>query len=76
MNGINTDEFHSCFNGKKYDSFVENDIAFANSLGFHATPSFLIMNSEGSIIKKIEGPKPFPIFSSIIESIEKETATN
>ena len=76
LNGINADEFNSCFNDKKYDSFIDNDIALANSLGFHATPSFLIMNSEGSIIKKIEGPKPFPIFSSVIETLEKDMANN
>ena len=31
----------------------------------------LIMNSEGSIIKKIEGPKPFPIFHSVIETLRR-----
>ena len=76
LNGINIDEFNSCFNGMKYDSFIDNDIALANSLGFHATPSFLIVNSEGTIIKKIEGPKPFPIFSSVIDSLEKDMANN
>ncbi len=76
LGGINIDEFNSCFDDKKYASLIEDDITLANSLGFHATPSFMLMNSEGSIIKKIEGPKPFPIFSSVIEGMKKEIATN
>lgn len=69
---INTTEFNSCFDTKKYESFIDNDIALANSLGFTETPSFIIMNSEGSIIEKIQGPKPFPIFKSVIDNIEKK----
>ena len=70
------EEFNSCFNDKNYDLFIDDDIALANSLEFHATPSFLIMNGEGSIMKKIEGPKPFPIFSSVIETLERKIGNN
>ena len=49
---INITEFNSCFDTKKYESFIDKDIALANSLGFTETPSFIIMNSEGSIIEK------------------------
>lgn len=74
---INITEFNSCFDTKKYESFIDKDIALANSLGFTETPSFIIMNSEGSIIEKIQGPKPFPIFKTVIDSVEKQnTLTN
>ncbi|HSA75872.1 MAG TPA: thioredoxin domain-containing protein [Candidatus Nitrosocosmicus sp.] len=69
---INITEFNSCFDTKKYESFIDKDIALANSLGFTETPSFIIMNSEGSIIEKIQGPKPFPIFKTVIDSVEKQ----
>ena len=69
---INITEFNSCFDTKKYESFIDKDIALANSLGFTETPSFVIMNSEGSIIEKIQGPKPFPIFKTVIDSVEKQ----
>lgn len=72
--GMNITEFDSCFDTKEYESFVDKDIALANSLGFTETPSFIIMNSEGSIIEKIQGPKPFPIFKSVIDNLESKTS--
>ncbi|MBA3750418.1 MAG: DsbA family protein [Nitrosopumilus sp.] len=72
LQGIDMKQFNTCFDSKKYDSFIDKDIALANSLGFTETPSFIIMNNDGSIIKKIEGPKPFPIFKTVIDSLEKE----
>jgi protein-disulfide isomerase len=74
---INFTEFNSCFDTKKYESFIDKDIALANSLGFTETPSFIIMTSDGSINEKIQGPKPFPIFKTVIDSVEKQnTSTN
>ena len=72
LQGIDIKQFNTCFDSKKYDGFIDKDIALANSLGFTETPSFVIMNSDGSIIKKIQGPKPFPIFKTVIDSLEKE----
>jgi protein-disulfide isomerase len=71
LQDFNTTKFNSCFDTKKYESFIDKDIALANSLGFTETPSFIIMNSEGSVIEKIQGPKPFPIFKTVIENLEK-----
>ena len=73
---INITEFNSCFDTKKYESFIDKDIALANSLGFTETPSFIIMNSKGSIIEKIQGPKPFPIFKSVIDNLENKVIKN
>ena len=67
---INITQFNSCFDTKKHESFVDKDIALANSLGFTETPSFIIMNSDGSLVEKIQGPKPFPIFKSVIDNLE------
>jgi protein-disulfide isomerase len=77
LRGINITEFNLCFDTKKYEAFIDKDIDLANSLGFTETPSFIIMNREGSIIEKIQGPKPFPIFNTIIDSLDKRnTAIN
>lgn len=54
---------------KKYGEFVKGDIDLSNSSGFKETPSFIIMNSDGSNLQKIEGPKPFPIFKVVIDNI-------
>lgn len=37
---------------KKYGEFVKGDIALSNSLGFKETPSFIIMNRDGSNLQK------------------------
>jgi protein-disulfide isomerase len=74
--GMNFTQFDSCFDTKKYESFVDKDIALANSLGFTETPSFIIMNNKGSIIEKIQGPKPFPIFKSMIDNLESKMSKN
>lgn len=72
LDGFDNTQFDTCFETKKYESLIDKDIALANSLGFTQMPSFIIMNSEGSIIKKIEGPKPFPIFKTVIDELENE----
>lgn len=76
LQGFNITKFNSCFDTKKYESFIDKDIALANSLGFTETPAFMIMNSEGSIIEKIQGPKPFPIFKSVIDNLENKVFEN
>jgi protein-disulfide isomerase len=72
LQDFNITKFNSCFETKKYESLVDKDIALANSLGFTETPSFIIMNSQGSVIEKIQGPKPFPIFKTVIENLERQ----
>lgn len=76
VSGIDMTEFNSCFDTKKYESFIDKDIALANSLGFTETPSFIIMNRDGSVIEKIQGPKPFPIFKSVIDNLENKIFRN
>lgn len=34
------------------------------------------MTSEGSIIEKIKGPKPFPIFKTVIDNLEKQNISS
>lgn len=72
LQGLDIDQFNTCFESKKYAEFINSDILSANSLGFTETPSFIIVNSDGSNPQKIEGPKPFPIFQSVIEKLENE----
>jgi protein-disulfide isomerase len=65
--GLDTQKFNSCFEGQKYKSFIDTDLALAHSLGFTQTPSFVILNSDGSNPQKLEGPQPFPEFKAIID---------
>jgi protein-disulfide isomerase len=65
--GLDTQKFNSCFEGQKYKSFIDIDLALAHSLGFTQTPSFVILKSDGSNPQKLEGPQPFPEFKAIID---------
>ncbi len=67
IHGLNVQKFNSCFDGQKYKSLVENDLTLAHSLGFTQTPSFIIVNKDGSNPQKLEGPQPFPEFKAIID---------
>lgn len=70
ISSINMTNFNLCFDDKKYEKFIDNDIKLANSLGFKETPSFMIAKRDGSNPQKIEGPKPFPFFQSMIDKME------
>ena len=66
--GLDMNKFNSCFNSQKYKSFVEKDVAFASSLGFQDTPSFIIVNSkDGSNPEILNGAHPFASFKAIID---------
>jgi protein-disulfide isomerase len=66
---LDINKFNLCFEGQKYESFVEQDVALAASLfGFHDTPSFVIVNSkDGSNPEILKGAHPFPSFKAIID---------
>lgn len=66
--GLDIEQFNSCFDSKKYQEFVDNDVRIANAQGFFDTPSFIIVNSiDGSDPEIIRGAQPFPAFQSVIE---------
>jgi protein-disulfide isomerase len=46
--GLDILEFNLCLNDEKYKTFIQNDIDLALSFGFIETPSFIIVNSDGS----------------------------
>lgn len=69
LDGINMTDFDSCVDTKKYESLVKDDIRLGNSLGFMETPSFALINNNDQSVKKIQGPKPFPIFQIYIEDM-------
>jgi protein-disulfide isomerase len=66
--GLDIEQFNSCFDSKKYQEFVDNDVRTASAQGFFDTPSFIIVNSiDGSDPEIIRGAQPFPAFQSVIE---------
>jgi protein-disulfide isomerase len=72
IRGIDINQFNYCFDNKKHEAFVNDDIKLANSLGFTETPSFVLIDPNGLDMQKIEAPKPFPIFKAVIDKLENE----
>jgi protein-disulfide isomerase len=67
ITGLDIQKFNSCFDSQKYKSFVENDIALGASFGFHDTPNFIIVNSDGSNAEIIKGAQPFAAFKALVD---------
>jgi protein-disulfide isomerase len=65
--GLDTQEFSSCLDSEKYKTFIQNDIDLALSFGFKETPSFIIVNSNGSNPEFLQGALPFPSFKVTID---------
>jgi protein-disulfide isomerase len=64
---LNKQLFNSCLDSEKYKSFVEKDLAFGASFGFYDTPTFIIVNSDGSNPEILRGAHPFPSFKALID---------
>ena len=59
---LDTAKFNACVDSGKYSATVENDTAYAQSLGVTSTPAFLING------QSLVGAQPFEAFQKIVES--------
>lgn len=59
--GLNTQDFNSCLENKKYKSQIETDVVEANRVGVRGTPAFFING------RSLYGAQPFEKFQEIIE---------
>lgn len=67
--GLDVSRFESCLSGGSKNSLVDADSSEASSNGFRGTPSFIVMSSDGSIKKTINGAEPFSKFKMVIDSL-------
>ena len=65
--GLDSQKFDSCLDTAKYKAFVQNDVNLALSFGFKETPSFIIVNNDGSNPEFLQGALPFPSFKAVID---------
>jgi protein-disulfide isomerase len=65
--GLDTREFNSCLDSEKAEPYIQNDINLALSFGFKETPSFIIVNNDGSNPESLQGALPFPSFKEVID---------
>lgn len=58
--GLNTDEFKSCLDSKKYQSKIQKDYEEGTSIGVNGTPTFFING------RQVVGAQPYSVFETII----------
>jgi protein-disulfide isomerase len=67
IHGLDMQKFNSCFDGQKYSSFVQSDLALATSLGIQGSPTFIVEKSDGSNSQTLPGAYPFLSFKAVID---------
>jgi protein-disulfide isomerase len=67
--GLDTREFNSCLDSEKYKIYIQNDIDLALAFGFKETPSFIIVNNDGSNPEFLQGALPFPSFKVVVDKM-------
>jgi protein-disulfide isomerase len=63
---LNTDQFNSCLDSKKYEAEVNNDLQQGFQYGVSGTPTFFVGN-DTSGYTQVPGALPFSAFQAIIE---------
>jgi protein-disulfide isomerase len=63
---LDTAKFNTCLDSGKYASVVENETAYAQSMGVESTPAFLVNG------QPLVGAQPFEAFQQAIESERKK----
>ncbi len=74
VNGLNIDQFNSCYDSGKFKDRVQQDLADGTAAGVTGTPAFLmsyVVNGQTKT-KLIEGAQPFNVFQQDIEAALSE----
>ena len=64
---LDIDKFVECLDSEKYKEYVQNDLELAKKFKFTESPSFIILNNDGTDPEYLSGAHPFPSFASIID---------
>ena len=65
--GLDRQQFDSCLDSEKYKLNLDRDLALVDELALDTTPSFLILNSDGTEMEILEGAHPFSSFKALID---------
>jgi protein-disulfide isomerase/N-acetylneuraminic acid mutarotase len=65
--GLDAEQFDSCLDSEKYKSNIDRDLDLVEELDLNTTPSFLILNSDGTEMEVLGGAHPFPSFQAFID---------
>ncbi|MGD1838890.1 MAG: DsbA family protein [Nitrososphaeraceae archaeon] len=64
---LDLESLKSCADSTKYDFMIGNDLLQAKAFNFSGTPSFIIVNSDGSKPEIIGGAYPYPLFQDALD---------
>lgn len=78
VDGLDMDQFTSCYNSGKYKDRVQQDFNDGQAAGVNGTPAFLMTYTvDGETrTKLIEGAQPFSVFQQEIEAALAEIGTD
>src|SRR5215204_7578771 len=74
IDGLDTDQFNSCYDSGKYKDRVQQDLKDGQAAGVSGTPGFIltyVVNGETKT-KSIDGAQPFSVFQTEIEAALNE----
>lgn len=66
--GLDRQQFDACLDSGEYRSYVEGDLELALGLGFPGTPSFVVMNNDGSDPEIMVGAQPYSSFKTVVDN--------
>lgn len=74
VDGLDIDQFRSCYNSGKYEDRVQQDLQEGREAGVNGTPAFLVTYTVNGETKTrlIEGAQPFSTFQQELEAILNE----
>ncbi|HJT84685.1 MAG TPA: thioredoxin domain-containing protein [Nitrososphaeraceae archaeon] len=65
--GLDLEKFSDCLDSERYKDHINKDLEMAKKFQLRGTPSFIILNSDGTDPKILTGAHPFPSFAAIID---------
>ena len=74
VEGLDQEQFNSCYSSGKYEDRVQQDFADGQAAGINGTPGFLVtyvVNGETKT-RKIDGAQPFTVFQQELEAALNE----
>jgi protein-disulfide isomerase len=70
VEGLDIDQFNSCYDSGKYADRVQQDMADGQAAGISGTPGFVITYTVNGVTqtRKVDGAQPFNIFQQELEA--------
>ena len=70
IEGLDTDQFNSCYNSGKYEDRVQQDMADGTAAGINGTPGFVITYTVNGVTqtRTVDGAQPFNVFQTELEA--------